>query len=139
MQTKHIRALLEDIQKLGNYLNRYMTRSLGAKEALGIPGTRILNRILSHVTRVQNDIEAIEAMIKGARPLIASDEEIKQLREQIAALELNNANLRQTSDRHALNAQTYQAKAKKTVEELNTLTIKYNRLYCAVYCDKETA
>ena len=139
MQTKNIRALLEDIQKFGNYLNRYMTRALGAREALGIPGTRILNRILGHVTRVQNDIETIEAMIKGAQPLIAPEEEIARLRKHIEVLELEKANLRQESDRHALNAQTCQARAIKKARELNTLTIKYNRLHSEMYCDEETA
>lgn len=127
MKTNNINALLNDIEKFSNYLNRYMTRAIGAQDALGIPGTRILNRILGYVGKVRKDVEAIEALIKGARPLMETENEIQSLKQNIAALESEKKSLSHRIDRLTLNAEHHQNKARQAQQKLSALTIAHNK------------
>ena len=124
MKTNNVNALLNDIEKFNNYLNRYMTRAIGAQDALGIPGTRILNRILGYVGKVRKDVEAL---IKGARPLMETESEIESLKQKIASLESEKKSLSHRIDRLTLNAEHHQNKARQAQQKLSTLTIAHNK------------
>ena len=127
MKTKNVNALLNDIEKFHNYLNRYITRAIGAQDALGIPGTRILNRILGYVGKVRKDVEAIEGLIKGARPLLETESELEILKQKIASLENEKKSLTHQVDRLTLQAEHNQNKARQAQQKLSTLTIAHNK------------
>ncbi len=66
MKTTTIHELLNDIEKLNNYLHRWASRAATARTALGVPGVRILNRVLGYVKRVRDEIHQLEAIQNGS-------------------------------------------------------------------------
>ena len=132
LQTLH--ALLNDIEKLNNYLHRYLSRADTARTALGLPGTIMLNRVLGYVKKVRKEISELEAMQKGMRPLMAAENEIDTLKSQIAVLQREAEGLRQQNDHQALNVASYKKATEKAKSELNTLTVKYNQIKSEQVC-----
>lgn len=134
MKTTTIHELLNDIEKLNNYLHRWASRAATARTALGVPGVRILNRVLGYVKRVRDEIHQLEAIQKGMRPLMAAEEEIEQLNEKISALQQDMASMRQQLDRQTMNLASYKKASDKAKSDLNTLTVEYNKLKAEQVC-----
>ncbi len=76
---KAITALLTDIEKLDAYLHRYMSRAISAQNALGMPGTRIFNRVLASVGKVRKEVAALEQQKASYVPLMEADKRIRDL------------------------------------------------------------
>jgi chromosome segregation ATPase len=134
MKTMTIHELLNDIEMLNNYLHRYVSRAATTRAALGLPGVRILSRVLGYVKQVRKEITELESIQNGMRPLMAAEDEIESLKAQLAASQQDNATLRQQLDRQALNAESYKKASTKAKSELNTLTTKYNQLKAEQVC-----
>ena len=128
MKTNAIKALLNDIDKLTNYLHRYASRAATARKALGMPGTRILNRLVGDASDVRKELATLEALQKGMRPLMAIESEIEALQAKNESLTLENAHLRQQVDRHAMSAEAFKEASKEAKRTISTLSIELNKL-----------
>ena len=134
MKTPAIKKLLDDIEKLTSYLHRYAARAATARKALGVPGTRILNRLVGDASDVRQELASLEALQKGVRPLMAVEAELEALRTQNETLTLENAQLRQQVDRHALTAEAFKQASEEAKRTVSTLTVELNKLKSEHLC-----
>ena len=120
---KAITALLTDIEKLDAYLHRYMSRAMTAQNALGMPGTRIFNRVLASVGKVRKE---------------EADKRIRDLTLDIDRLSAENRQLAARLDKEHLAKSLLEKAHRQTKTKLNTLTTQHHHLQASLQAEKES-
>ena len=135
---KAITALLTDIEKLDAYLHRYMSRAMTAQNALGMPGTRIFNRVLASVGKVRKEVAALEQQKASFVPLMEADERIRDLTLDIDRLSAENRQLAARLDKEHLAKSLLEKAHRQTKTKLNTLTTQHHHLQASLQAEKES-